>query len=29
MGELLVDVLDDTANMVEKKQARTYDEIER
>jgi len=29
LGELLVDVLEDTATMVEKKQARTYDEIER
>jgi len=29
MGELLADCLEDTAEMIEKKQARTYDEIER
>jgi len=29
LGELLGDTLEDTATMVEKKQARTYDEIER
>ena len=29
MGELLAEVVDETAAMVEKKQARTYDEIER
>ena len=29
LGELLAEVVDETAAMVEKKQARTYDEIER
>jgi len=29
LGELLADVLEETANMVEKKQARTYEELER
>ena len=29
MGELLAETLDETATMVEKKQARTYEEIER
>ncbi|KAL3898355.1 MAG: hypothetical protein SGPRY_012857 [Prymnesium sp.] len=29
MGQLLADCIEDTADMVEKKQARTYDEIER
>ena len=29
MGELVLDVLEETAAMIEKKQARTYDEIER
>jgi len=29
LGELLIDTLDETATMVEKKQARTYEELER